>query len=106
MCSAGVTLGKQTTLAPLAVPALGSTVKPKTICMGAPAQPVKVCPCLHASAAALATSACTCWHHGTCKRLKHATLSLALASIVSARPAWWGRPASSAHMLTVLCWPG
>lgn len=38
----GTTIGDQATLAPLTVPALGSTVKPKAIYMGVPAIPVKV----------------------------------------------------------------
>lgn len=40
----GTTLGKQATLAPLAVPAIGSTVKGKTIHIGSPAVATKVKP--------------------------------------------------------------
>lgn len=38
----GVTVERQATLAPLSVPALGSTVKQQFVYMGSPANPVKV----------------------------------------------------------------
>lgn len=38
----GTTLGTQSTLAPLAAPAIGSVVEAKSINLGAPAVPVKV----------------------------------------------------------------
>ena len=40
----GSTIGAQATLAPLAAPAAGSVVEPKTINIGAPSVPVKVLP--------------------------------------------------------------
>ena len=40
----GVTVGQQATLAPLTIPELGSNLRPKTVYLGAPAQPVKVHP--------------------------------------------------------------
>lgn len=39
----GTTVGAQATLAPLAAPAVGSTVEPLTINIGAPSAAVKVC---------------------------------------------------------------